>query len=105
MGRTWSVFACDDKQEALKVLSREAIAAVVLEPALDDGDGWAVLAAVRSTPSLRQMPVIVCSSLDDRRRGYEMGATAYLIKPTSPRELEHSLHQVLDAESEYPAST
>lgn len=98
LGRTWRVIACDDKPTALKYVYDPAIVAIVLEPALGDGDGWAVLAAIRSTPALQHLPVIICSAVDDRRRGIEMGATSYLIKPTPPRELELVLHQALTGE-------
>jgi DNA-binding response OmpR family regulator len=41
------------------------------------------------------IPLIVCSTLDERRRGIALGAAAYLVKPTLPATLLATLQQVL----------
>jgi CheY-like chemotaxis protein len=47
-------------------------------------DGGQVLAAVKSDPSLRKMPIIVLTSTDDPREidsAYDRGCNAYVTKP------------------------
>ena len=39
--------------------------------------------------------VVVCSILDERRRGVESGVDAYLIKPVTPAALAATLTNVL----------
>jgi DNA-binding response OmpR family regulator len=39
--------------------------------------------------------IILCSVLDDRRRGMNLGAAAYLVKPVLPKTLLDTLKQVL----------
>ena len=49
-------------------------------------DGYEVLSAVRSAPELRTLPVIVLTTSrnpEDIRRCYDLGATAYVTKPSS----------------------
>jgi len=46
-------------------------------------DGLGLLAAVRSAPDHAELPVVVVTSRgseDDRRRGAEAGADAYIVK-------------------------
>lgn len=105
LGRFWPVVACDNIQSALEMLDNERISAVILEPALEDGDGWSVLSAVNSQYSSTSMPVIICSALDERKRGIEMGASAYLVKPAPPRELEQTLRRLLEEETKISTST
>mgnify|MGYP002684938829 FL=1 len=73
---------------------------MVLElTALDDED-WSFIARLRATERSRQLPVVICSTLDARRRGTELGVAAYLIKPVTPQVLLSALTTAL-----YDAST
>ncbi|RYY11659.1 MAG: response regulator [Alphaproteobacteria bacterium] len=44
-------------------------------------DGWSVLAELKDDPVLSGVPVVMISSLDEKRLGYALGATDYLVKP------------------------
>lgn len=53
-------------------------------------DGFAVCQRLRDDTTLRRTPVIMLTSKTeaaDRRRGLESGASAFLTKPFSPRQL------------------
>ncbi|MBM3337894.1 MAG: response regulator, partial [Betaproteobacteria bacterium] len=50
-------------------------------------DGWTVLAAIKGDPELADIPVILMTIIDDRTRGYALGATEYLIKPVNREKL------------------
>jgi len=58
---------------------------------MPDMDGWSVLRALKADPVLHKIPVIMLTMVDDRTRGYSLGAVDYLTKPVD-REL---LHQAL----------
>jgi two-component system chemotaxis sensor kinase CheA len=56
-------------------------------------DGFELTARLRADEHLREIPVIIVTardSMDDRRRGFEVGADAYVLK----REFDQS--QLLD---------
>lgn len=91
---------------ALTIVSDGQQAIDFLESALANGDeipsiilldlkmpgksGFDVLSWVRSNAALRALPVIVLTSSShdsDIRRSYELGATAYLVKPSNPEEI------------------
>jgi CheY-like chemotaxis protein len=73
--------------EALK-LAREVIpAAITLDIMMPDQDGWEILQALKSDPTTRSIPVIICSVLEDPELAHSLGAAAYLQKPISQAAL------------------
>jgi adenylate cyclase len=72
---------------ALELLRRERFDLVVLDMEMPEVDGFAVLAQMKKEPALREVPVIVASSLesvDHVARCIELGAEDYLHKPVNP---------------------
>lgn len=72
---------------------------VILDIMMPKLSGIDVLKLMKSTPSLKTVPVIVMSSLmddDDKKRALDAGATAYWIKrDVKMTEFEASLMQIL----------
>lgn len=89
---------------ALELARTAAPSAVVLDILLPGLDGWQVLARLREDPLTAGIPVIVASVVDDRVRGSELGAAAYLVKPLGRDELIAALRAVgaLPAQSSPP---
>jgi CheY-like chemotaxis protein len=58
---------------------------------MPDMDGWSVLRALKADPDLRKVPVVMLTMVDDKSKGYSLGATDYLSKPVDREQL----HQVL----------
>src|SRR5262245_39156354 len=48
---------------------------------MPDLDGWTVLAAIKGDPELAGIPVVLMSIVDQKNRGYALGAADYLVKP------------------------
>jgi DNA-binding response OmpR family regulator len=94
LSRDFQIITCSEINQALTLLHTHHISAVVLEPSAPDEQGWSLLAAIKSLPGQPHIPVILCSTLDERKRGMEMGAAAYLIKPVLPTTLRETLRQV-----------
>jgi CheY-like chemotaxis protein len=83
-----------DGIEGLEEIRRRRPVAVVLDILLPGIDGWAVLDALRSDETTRDVPVIIVSILDEKSRGLALGATGYLIKPVSRDALIEALRNV-----------
>jgi len=66
----------------------------VLMPGLD---GWSVLSSLKDDPSLRDIPVVMVTMIDDRRLGFSLGATDYLTKPVEPVRLLAVLRRLCPA--------
>ena len=94
LGREYRVLTCTDEHGAAEVLSSEQISAVVLEPFALGENGWARLAEITHLPSERRVPVLVCSTQDDRKRDLALGAVACLVKPVLPTTLLDALRRI-----------
>jgi CheY-like chemotaxis protein len=66
---------------ALDLVRRERPNLVVLDVMLPDIDGWQVLRALKADPATRDIPVLICSALREKKRGMASGADGYLQKP------------------------
>ena len=97
LSRDFAVIACSSKNEALQTITSKNLDAVVLEPAALNGEGWTLLESIlaQRTEHARVLPTVLCSVLDERKRGLEMGATIFLVKPVLPLQLLETLHQVI----------
>lgn len=69
-------------EEAVALAQQEKPTAIVLDIALlGRMDGWEVLRALRSNISTSDIPVVMCSALEEEAQGREAGADGYLHKP------------------------
>jgi len=62
-------------------------AAIVLDVLLPGIDGWEVLRQLKSDVTLRDVPVIIATVVDERGVGIALGAVDYLVKPIDPEAL------------------
>ena len=88
----------------LKVAEASPPDLILLDVGLPDLSGWEVLRYIRSTPQLRNIPVVIASVQDDPNSlacGWAMGCTWYLPKPMHPDELSMLVNRLL---RELPAS-
>ena len=74
-------------REALKLARELRPAAITLDVMMPDLDGWTVLAALKGDPDLASIPVILMTILDEKQRGYALGAADYLVKPANRERL------------------
>ncbi|MGE3544932.1 MAG: response regulator, partial [Kofleriaceae bacterium] len=76
-------------------LARElSPSAIVLDIALPDRSGLAVLDALKRDPRTRHMPVHVVSGHDYTRTALEMGAAGYALKPIEREQLIEALRRL-----------
>jgi CheY-like chemotaxis protein len=60
---------------------------MTLDVMMPDIDGWTVLAAIKGDPTLADIPVILMTIVDERNRGYALGAAEYMVKPVDRERL------------------
>jgi len=80
---------CASGEEGLTLVSGEPYALLILDVGLPDIDGFTVLERLRRRGE--KVPVLMLTArdaLDERVRGLDLGADAYLRKPFEPQELE-----------------
>ena len=69
-------------------------AAITLDVMMPDLDGWTVLAALKGDPALADIPVILVTIVDEKTRGYSLGATDYMVKPIDRERLASVLRSL-----------
>ena len=55
--------------------------AITLDVMMPEKDGWSVLKDLKENPETAHIPVIICSILEEKEKGMNLGASAYLVKP------------------------
>ncbi len=93
LSSNYRVIVCERMEDARQCIQDNLLTAVILEPAMSENDGWILLREIHSSPD--PLPVIVCSTLDDRKIGLEQGADAFLVKPVLPTTLHHLIDQIV----------
>jgi CheY-like chemotaxis protein len=85
-------------QEALEILEREPIDAVLLDIQMPEMDGFQVLGTIRASDQRRHLPVLMLSSQcqdDTIVRCFRLGANDYLVKPYHTADLHIRLAMAL----------
>ena len=57
-------------------------------------DGWSVLNDLKTDVETRDIPVIVCSIVEEQERGFSLGAADYLLKPILEDDLLNALDRL-----------
>ena len=81
-------------KEGLRRVRELLPAAVTLDVMMPDLDGWTVLAAIKGDPALAAIPVVLMSIVDQKNRGYTLGAADYLVKPVDRTKLVETLTSI-----------
>jgi signal transduction histidine kinase/CheY-like chemotaxis protein len=83
----FSVVMADGGREGLRLARELHPAAITLDVIMPDLDGWTVLAAIKGDPTLMDIPVILMTIVDEKNRGYSLGAADYMVKPVDRERL------------------
>src|SRR5258707_3110195 len=83
----FSVVKADGGKEGLRLARELRPAAVTRDIMMPDLEGWTVLAAIKGDPELVDLPVVLMTIVDEKNRGYALGAAEYLVKPVDGKKL------------------
>ena len=91
----FTVASADDGQEGLRLARELHPAAMTLDIMMPGIDGWTVLAAIKGDPELQDIPVVLLTIVDEKNRGFSLGASEYLVKPVDRDKLTGVLRSVV----------
>ena len=91
----WQVEAISDPRIACEVARALKPHIIILDIMMPYVDGWSLLDMLKEDESLRRIPVVVCSVINDPALGRALGAKAYLNKPISQGRLIMALQNLL----------
>lgn len=87
----FNVVIATSGEKGLRLAHEIHPAAITLDVIMPGMDGWTVLQVLKADPELHKIPVIMLSMIDDRTRGYSLGAVDYLTKPVDRKLLHKTL--------------
>ena len=90
----FQVIAVTDPDSALDQIKSIQPLGITLDIMMPKQDGWQLIEKLKSDPDTKDIPVIICSILDNRDKGYKLGATSYLIKPILEDELVDAINRL-----------
>lgn len=86
--------------EALEIIHQENPALVLLDIMMPDMDGYAICKHIKGNKKLQQIKVVFLSAKSkesDIQKGYDLGASLYVTKPFSTRDLMKKVRELLAA--------
>jgi DNA-binding response OmpR family regulator len=69
-------------------------ALITLDLLLPKVDGWDLLVRLKKEKETREIPVVIVSIVEERGKGFALGASDYLVKPVGREELMNALQRV-----------
>ncbi len=90
LGSTYTVLAASDGRAGLRLATERRPDLIVSDVTMPEITGWEVVARLREDPTKRAIPIVLLTARgapEDRLRGHEQGADAYLTKPFQVSEL------------------
>jgi CheY-like chemotaxis protein len=90
----FTVAEADGGREGLRLARELNPTAITLDITMPDLDGWTVLAAIKGNPELAGIPVVLLTIMDEKNRGFALGASEYLVKPVDRDQLIRVLRQL-----------
>jgi len=98
----FNVVVATSGKQGLQMAHEIHPAAITLDVMMPGMDGWTVLRILKADPELHNIPVIMLSMIDDRTRGYSLGAVDYLTKPVDRELLQKTLSHYYCTEKTCP---
>jgi two-component system chemotaxis response regulator CheY len=89
--------------EALKLLPTKEINLIITDINMPDINGLELINFVRNSRIYSHIPMIIITTEkgeSDRRRGLELGAREYIVKPFSAEELRKAVHRAFRQEED-----
>jgi CheY-like chemotaxis protein len=83
----FTVRVAGDGDEGLRLADELRPDVITLDVMMPGRDGWSVLAALKASPELADIPVVMVSIVGERNLGFALGATDYLTKPVDRTRL------------------
>jgi len=90
----YHVVALTDPTKAREKILEIKPFAVTLDIMMPNTDGWTVLTSLKSDPETRHYPVIICSIMEQSDKGFNLGASDYLVKPILEEDIVDAINKL-----------
>jgi two-component system response regulator RpaA len=102
------VLTASDGVEGYALVQQELPDLVILDVMMPNADGYTVCQRLRKNPETEHIPVLMLTALgvvEDKVKGFDVGADDYLVKPFELPELQVRVRALLRRAGQIPKST
>ncbi len=95
----WEVVVASNGEECLSKVSTERPDLILLDAMMPRMDGYETCRRLKADPTTRDIPVIFLTAKaqeSEIRKGLELGAVGYLVKPFDPMRLASQIREILE---------
>lgn len=90
----FSVRTAVDGRAGLRLAELLKPRVILLDVTMPRMDGWTVLRSLKDDPNLAEIPVVMCTIIDEQNLGFSLGASDYVTKPVNWEKLREALARV-----------
>jgi CheY-like chemotaxis protein len=91
----FSVLQALDGAQGIKMAREYKPDAITLDILMPEMDGWSVLRTLKADNQVSHIPVVMASIIDEKKKGFSLGAADYLSKPVERDRLIGSISKLL----------
>ena len=95
----FSVLQALDGAQGIKMAREYKPDAITLDILMPEMDGWSVLRTLKADKQVSHIPVVMASIIDEKKKGFSLGAADYLSKPVERDRLIASISKLLGSKS------
>jgi len=77
----YHVVTASNGDEGLRIAKKISPSVITLDVVMPEKDGWEMLRSLKSEQPLSDIPVVMLTIIDEKNKGYALGASDYLVKP------------------------
>ena len=91
----FSVLQALDGAQGIKMAREYRPDAITLDILMPEMDGWSVLRTLKADKQVSHIPAVMASIIDEKKKGFSLGAADYLSKPVERDRLIGSISKLL----------
>ena len=95
----FSVLQALDGAQGIKMAREYKPDAITLDILMPEMDGWSVLRTLKADKEVAHIPVVMASIIDEKKKGFSLGAADYLSKPVERDRLIGSIGKLLGSKA------
>ncbi len=95
----YDVMVARNGTEALDLVEKQVPQVVLLDIMMPDVDGYEICKHIKASKKLKEAKVVFMSAKSkeaDIKKGYELGASLYITKPFSTREMMKQIKELME---------
>ena len=92
---SYNVVIANNGKEGIELARKIKPNLITLDILMPEMDGWSVLRTLKADPEISKIPVVMASILDEKNKGFSLGAADFVSKPIEKERLINSIQTLI----------